>query len=161
METMKIYSGQYQGFDTAEQIQSVIDQYKDLINQHANRVNGAALKSSKMTIKYPWLEQAIREGFEFDERTKEQIDSEEAEERKKAKEAEYNQKLFAAKTNKNLAKQLKDNYMTDNGYPKSELAFQLSRRDLEEITPDEFIAFNNGRLAKLQEIIDKISNATP
>jgi hypothetical protein len=159
METMKIYSGQYKGFDTAEQIQEVINRFKDLIHQHANRVNGAALKASKMTTQYPWLEKASGEGFEFDERTKEQIDSEKAEEIRIEIESEYNQKLVAAKTDSELAKQLKDAFMAENGYPKTELAFQLSRRDLGEITEDEFLAFNDGRLAKLQEIIDKISNA--
>jgi len=157
---MKIHSGQYQGLDTSEQIQTVIDQYKDLINQHANRVNGAALKASKMTIKYPWLEQAIREGFEFDERTKEQIDSEAIEEQKLKIEAEYNQKLVAAKTDPALKDKIISDFLTENNFPEWKLPFMRERLVLNEITTEEHEQFISDREAKKQEIIDKISNAT-
>jgi hypothetical protein len=160
METMKIHSGQYKGFDTSGQIQAVIDQYKDLINQHANRVNGAALKSSKMTIQYPWLEQAVREGFEFDERTKEQIDAEEAEEQRIKIEAEYNQKLVAAKTDPALKDKIISDFLTENNFQEWKLPFMRERLILKEITPEEHEEFISGREAKRQEIIDKISNAT-
>jgi len=160
METMKIYSGQYKGFDTAEQIQSVIDQYKDLIDQHANRINGAALKASKMTIQHPWLEQAIREGFEFDERTKEQIDSEAIEEQKLKIEAEYNQKLVAAKTDSALKDKIISDFLTENNFPEWKLPFMRERLYLNEITPEEHEQFITDRGAKRQEIIDRISNAT-
>jgi hypothetical protein len=157
METMRIYSGQYKGFNIAEQIQTVIDQYNDLINQHANRVNGAASKASKMTIQYPWLEQAIREGFEFDERTKEQIDSEEL---RIEIEAEYNQKLVAAKTDPALKDKIISDFLTENNFPEWKLPFMRERLVLNEITQDEHEQFISDREAKKQEIIDKISNET-
>jgi len=157
---MKIHSGQYTGFDTAEQIQAVIDQYNNLINQHANRINGAALKASKMTIKYPWLEQAIREGFEFDERTKEQIEAEAVEEQRLKIEAEYNKKLVAAKTDPALKDKIISDFLTENNFPEWKLPFMRERLVLNEITPEEHEQFISDREAKKQEIIDKISNAT-
>ena len=156
---MKIHSGQYKGFDTKEQIQSVIDQYNNLIDQHANRVNGAALKASKMTIQYYWLEQAMREGFEFDERTKEQIESEEAEERRIEKEVEYNEKLVAAQTDSELKDKIISDFLTENNFPEWKLPFMRERLILNEITPDEHNQFISDRNIKMQEIIDKISNA--
>jgi hypothetical protein len=158
---MKIYKNQYQGYGSKQKILDAVEYCKVLVAEHAKGPKAEIKHAARLFNQQPeWIRRLVEgEELEYIAKTKEDFLAEQqAQDKLKSEQAENNQ-LIAAKTDPILKDQIIENFLNINGFTKFEFTFQCDRLNIGDITQEKFNLWNDSRLKKMKEIVDKINNS--